>query len=330
MQALFDRLPGEVVALKDVQSTLKEMWNMNQEVGPCLSQRPDFRAMQMNLILQLGSTLRAEEGLASFSQAIDFSCAHPCRILVLCPCEPSETHLLLQAKLFSQCYIGRGTKNMSCCDAIILNYSETENNFLEDQVSIWLDNDLPTHHWVRGVAASRLQKEYFNCLSICNTILYDSALEEEAYKTIQWPPGVSVQDFCYLRTLQARQALGFHLGAYPPSLIIKDLKAVHCSFPPSFKQEAAYCVDWIKDALHACFELSKAQETLSYTAQAKPEGDIFSLAFEYKSSVYFRFSYDIKSGSGQIEAQLDENSKYHPLEIYTLSSEQILSQAIFD
>lgn len=329
MQAIFDTLPGEAVGLKDVQSTLKAMWNMNSEGGDCLSQRPDFRAMQMNLILQMGSHLSPQEALACFWQAIDFSCSHPCRIIVLCPVLNKDDPLLLQAKLFSQCYIGRGTKNMSCCDAIILNYSEQENSFLEHQVSIWLDNDLPTYHWLRGVEAAKLQKEYFSCLSACSKVLYDSALEEAAYKSLSWPEGIKVEDFCYIRTLQARQALGFHLGAYTPSQIVKDLKAVHCSFPSAFEQEATYCMRFVKDGLRACYQLLKSQETFSYASEPLPDSRNLSLVFEYTSSAYFRFSYDLQTGSGYIEAQLDETPCYHPLEIHRSSPEQVLSQAIF-
>lgn len=329
MHSLFQKLPGETVALKDVPNTLKEMWNMNQEGGKLLSQRPDFRAMQMNLILHFGTKLKVEDAVASFSQALDFSCLHPCRILVLCPCPKENESLLLEAKLFSQCYIGRGTKNMSCCDAIILNYSENENHLLEHQVSIWLDNDLPTYHWLRGVEASKIGKEYFNCLTNSNKILYDSAAEGIHYQDLKWPEGVKVEDFCYLRTLPLCQALGSHLSNYKPALITEGLKAVDLQFHPSFEGEGAYLLQWIGSALQACQSLDQPQ-AITYSQKAKSDSPGLDLQFIYEREASFHFSYDLRSGQSRIENRLEATLSSHPLQIYKLSPEDILSQAIFD
>ncbi len=329
MYSLFHKLPGETVALKDTQSILKEMWNMSQEGGKFLSQRPDFRAMQMNLILHLGTKLPVEDALNSFFQAIDFSCLHPCRILVLCPCSKENESLLLKAKLFSQCYIGRGTKNMSCCDAIILNYSEDENHLLEHQVSIWLDNDLPTYHWVQGIEASKIGKEYFNCLSMCNKILYDSALEGLDYQSLQWQEGIKVEDFCYLRTLPLRQALGFHLSGYKPPLITQDLTAVELHSSPDLQAEASYLLQWLKNSIKACQALAASSTTVTYTSQATLRTPSLRLQFSYTRDAYFRFSYNSESGQSLIEIKLEDSPSSQPLQIYKLSPEQTLTHAIF-
>ncbi len=330
MYSLFHRLPGEIVALKDIQSVLKEMWDMNLEGGKLCSQRPDFRAMQMNLILHLGAKLQLEDALNSFSQAIDFSCLHPCRILVLCPCPKENESLLLQAKLFSQCYIGRGTKNMSCCDAIILNYSENESALLEHQVSIWLDNDLPSYHWIRGIEASKIEREYCNCLSLANKIVYDSAAEGLDYQSLTWPEGVQVEDFCFLRTLPLRQALGFHLSGYKPKLLVEDLTAVELHSSPALQAEAAYLLGWIKSSLKACQALAAPATTVSYTHQATLPTPGLHLEFSYTRDAYFRFSYDHTNGQSLMETKLDDTPSSHPLQIYKLSPEQVLTKAIFD
>lgn len=189
MSSLIDTLPGMRLPVAEVTSALAEMWQVDSPEG--YKAPSEFRASQMNLILHLGPATSDEDARQQFDVAINFAQRYPCRIIVLCVVKEkgSSSHELLEAKLFTQCYPSKDQDKMCCCEALILGYTSGEPNYLANQVSIWLENDLPTYYWVHRVPANRIRADYLSFIESLNSrrIVYDPSVEDDGYPTIQWP-----------------------------------------------------------------------------------------------------------------------------------------------
>ena len=145
-QSIFECLPGQVMPLEELMDTLSSMWRVSPEHA---AEAPSgFRASQMNLVLHFGIKTATEEALARFDTAIRFAQKYPCRLVVLSPEGEAKGSPQLRAKLFSLCYIGKTAREMCCCEALILGYSAGVADLLKDQVSIWLEADLPIYYWL--------------------------------------------------------------------------------------------------------------------------------------------------------------------------------------
>ena len=100
MSELIDALPGIELPVSDVTQQLATMWDTGPQSG-----LTEARASQMNVVLHLGTRVQPAQALKRFEELIEFSHRYPCRIIVLCP-KQNELDGSMQAKLFSQCYIG--------------------------------------------------------------------------------------------------------------------------------------------------------------------------------------------------------------------------------
>jgi len=49
----------------------------------------------------------------------------------------------------------------------MLGYPIHTPGFLENQVMIWLENDLPVYHWLHRVPARRIEEIYLPYLKLC-------------------------------------------------------------------------------------------------------------------------------------------------------------------
>ena len=115
------------------------MWEADASLGS----PSEFRASQMNLVLHFGLDVNEADARARFDTVIRFAQRYPSRIIVLCPTR--EEGAGMRAKLFSQCYIGETHREMCCCEACCCYKSKP--GYLANQVSIWLEGDLPRYHW---------------------------------------------------------------------------------------------------------------------------------------------------------------------------------------
>ena len=66
---------------------------------------------------------------------------------------------------------------MCCCEALILGFSSEDNGFLFNQVSVWLESDLPIYHWFSEVRAERVVKYFDHLLKRVHRIVFDSNIE---------------------------------------------------------------------------------------------------------------------------------------------------------
>ena len=140
MKDLIDVLPGLHLPVSEVTDRLEHMWESDASGSPSA-----FRASQMNVVLHFGWEVTPEEAHERFDTLLAFAQRYPSRIIVLCPSR-SISDGSMRAKLFSQCYIGDTHREMCCCEALLLAYQPENCGHLGNQVSVWLEPDLPSYH----------------------------------------------------------------------------------------------------------------------------------------------------------------------------------------
>jgi hypothetical protein len=221
MNTLLNSLPGKQLPVSDVMEALRKLWD-NDGIKPTGSDQSttEFRASQMNVVLHCGVDTHPDEIRMRFNTVLELGHRYPCRLIVLCPNLDGNDGDELQSKIFSQCYVGERGRQHICLEAIILSYLPSDRAFLEDQVSVWLDNDLPTYHWLHRVPVDRVHAYGKNFLQRCKRIIYDSSVEPDGYAeevrrvTNSGPVSSRWRDLAYSRSLPFRQSIGQYLSAY--------------------------------------------------------------------------------------------------------------------
>ena len=150
MTTVFEALPGLAVPVSGIAPGLSRLWE--GEPGEGGRAPSEFRASQMNLVLHIGLPTTPEDGLAQFEAAVRFTQRYPARILVLCPRPEGGSERSMRAKIYSECFIGKSRQEMSCIEAVVLSYAQESREFLEDQVSIIVEADLPIYYWVHRMS----------------------------------------------------------------------------------------------------------------------------------------------------------------------------------
>ncbi len=226
MAELINALPGVELPVREVTSRLASMWDSDPS-----TEHLESRASQMNVVLHFGLDVTDEEARERFDALIRFAQRYPSRIIVLCPTR-ADLEGAMESKLFSQCYIGDSHREMCCCEALMLRYKSEDFGYLANQVSIWLEGDLPTYHWFSGVPAKRIEKYFGNLLQGVRRCVYDSSVESGDLSKLNWPDPSRVGDLAKARLLPARQAIGQFISGYSIESLCEGLQAVrvrHCS-----------------------------------------------------------------------------------------------------
>lgn len=366
--SLLQTLPGISTPVSDVTKALAQMWQGEAGVGG--DAPSEFRASQMNLVLHFGRTTSEAEALTTFDKAVAFSQRYPCRIIVLCPLDEqtADTGEPLQGKLYSQCFIGTGHGEMSCCEALMLGYRPSESRFLEDQVSIWLESDLPTYHWFHRVSGDRIESQYMGFAKTCRRVIYDSGIDGYALHNLPWPRAEILHDLAWARLLPLRQSLGQFLSAFEPALLVDKLSELVIGYASGKQGEAENLMHWQKNCLAASYEASgtpfpKAppapspethpnagdtagdftdhteEDTDTQTPRIpcrieplpadSPESLRIDWRYTPESGKFFRFTFNAPTGEGTIKACFTEDPITYPLHIKSLKPEEELSEALF-
>ena len=139
----------------------------------------------MNLVLHLGLPTTPADGLAQFNAALRFTQRYPARILVLCPRAEGGADLAMRAKIYSECFIGESQREMSCIEAVMLSYPQERREFLEDQVSIIVEADLPIYYWVHRMSQVHKIATYQWLLRNSNRFLLDTAVSTPEARTLR-------------------------------------------------------------------------------------------------------------------------------------------------
>jgi hypothetical protein len=326
MPELIDTLPGVDLPVGEVTGRLADMWPAGPGDSPS-----EFRAVQMNLVLHFGLGVAAEEARACFDAAIRFSQKHPSRIIVLCPVERGDDGHMA-AKLFSQCYIGRSHREMCCCEALILSYKSNDFGYLANQVSVWLESDLPTCHWLHRVPAERIRKYANNLLKGVRRIVYDSSVEPAEVAALDWPEPQRVRDLAEARLLPVRQALGQFLSGYPVAELRRGLESVSVAHADGLAGEGRRLVRWLADCLGKCGTGEDCEGEVRFELETcEDRGCDCALAVEwaYHDERYFRWRMLKDRTIGDIEAAFGGFEGRVPTQVKSLRPEEALSEAFF-
>jgi hypothetical protein len=331
MSTLLECLPGMALRLTDVPGTLSRMWQGDSAPGS--REEPSaFRASQMNLVLQFGLASPADEAQRVFDQAIEFAQVYPCRVLALCPVKDASDSVFVQAKLFSQCYIGPSTRQMCCCEALILGYPVNTAGFLENQVSIWLESDLPVYHWLHRVPARRIEELYQPYLKLCTRVVYDSCIEGLDYSKTPWPKSDTVMDLAYARLLPVRQSIGQFLSGYDPAALITGLTRVECRYGPGSEGEASNLLRWQEDCLDRCEKPGEHPDEVTFAAKAfaLPSPNEIEVEWQYEGGKkYFLWTHAKDGDAVRIKADFGKGPVDLPQHVKPMPRVRELAEALF-
>lgn len=325
MAELIDALPGIALPVGEVTARLASMWDGS---GPS-SSSSEFHALQMNLVLHFGLEVTADEARERFDTVLKFAQRYPSRIIVLCPSRVVGDGSM-SAKLFSQCFIGESHREMCCCEALLLSYKSENFGHLANQVSVWLEADLPTYHWFSGVPASRVETYFDNLLVGVRRSVYDSSIEEDDLAGLDWPEANQLIDLAKARLLPARQAIGQFLSGYNIEDLCHGMKAVKVTHSPKMSGEGQRLIEWVQECLGEC-ENSEAAKAKFILTQCDTEASDCSLTleWEYDDERYFKWRKFSDGSLGEIQASLGKAEEVIPTRVKPLGPEQALSEALF-
>ena len=327
MFTLFDALPGLDVKVSEIDSMLSSMWQ--GKVSAEDKALSDARASQLNLVLHFGKNATTQEGLEAFETAIAFAQRYPCRLMILCPADHLKGEDSVDAKLFSLCYIGDAQARAFCaCEAVILSYLPEDVKLLEGFFSLWLENDLPIYHWFQGVSTETLESKHLPFLYRCRRMLYDSAIEDPAVRTLALEQPQLVVDLAQARLSPVKQAIGQFLAGYRPADLVDGLASVGVFACGERKAEGACMLEWIKQSLEAC----GAAKSVVYEVAPTEGGKDCTMEIRWRyldEQKYFSWVFHADRSSAHIHANLGKGVLDVGQQLQLMTPEQALAEAIF-
>lgn len=323
-RTLMDALPGVSLEVGEVTAALAEMWQV--ESGPS----GNFRASQLNLVLHFGMKTTPVEAQQRFQTAIRFAQRYPSRIIVLCPRPGGDNLPILSAKLFTQCYIGPSMREKCCCEALMLSYPTAEFEHLRNQVSVWLEADLPVYHWFHRVPRVRVESQYLSFVHSFQRVLYDSAVEGDEYNRIHWPRPARVSDLAVARLLPLKQGLGPFLAAYKPEVLLDGAAEVRIRADEAFRAEARAFATWVDACLHKCAEAAGREGgwKIGQSTEDMPEDLLLEMSWHASGSETLCWEL-APSGRIRVSAHLGGGAVEQELVLTWLTEEAALSEAVF-
>ena len=330
MTSVFSVIPGMELPVSEVVDTMAKMWESNEpkrgHVAPS-----EFRASQMNLILHLGYGTTDEEAKYLFKTVNRFAHAYPSRIIILCPTPAEDANTLLTGKLYSECYIGSSRRDMRCCEILTLGYDVNAPKYLENQVSIWLESDLPTYYWTHRLPPERINTTYKNFISFCKQKVYDSSIEGREFRS-QLDEPEAFRNLSYARLLPIRQTIGQGLSGFEPALLAENMESASLTCSEQYYMEGGALSHWIFNCLRACAKESEVKlpfSELKVESSAEEGASDFDLQFVYTDGKQLRLRADISPGIASMTGNMGRGEFNYSLKAGLLSPENTLAEAIF-
>ena len=328
MASILDSLPGIQMPISEISRQLREMWKGGEH--PQSAAPSEFRASQLNLIIHMGWDTTAEEAQTIFNTAIEFTQRHPGRIILLAPSTEVEDINTLDGKLFTQCYIGESHREMCCCEALLLEYDADEPRSLFNQVSIWLESDLPVYHWFHRISVKAVKNKYLAFVKNAKRILFDSAIETDDYSEIPTPDEWRIRDLADARLLPVKQSIGQVLSTFEPTRIIEGLESVSIVADSENAAGAGQLKQWLKLCLEntAGFSIMDPKPKLSFSTETS---DTLSLKveFHYRNGQGFDWNLSKDGTEAVSHTNLENRTGEHRVTFRKLDPDTILSEAIF-
>ena len=326
---VYDALPGLEVKVGDALEQLSVMWG--GPVGDSSSRAPsEFRASRMNLIVHFGFGCDPTEAQELFRAVLRFSRRYPCRVIALCGAKNSwEAETDMVCKIFSECYIGESGQDMSCCEALVFGYSLADRQYLENQISIFVESDLPTYYWPYGFDSPDLLSHYQVFFKNAQRIIFDSSRESYALDQVEIPEPAKIHDLAYSRLLSVRQGIGQFLSAYPINEVVGEIEEVILSCDESLKAEGRSLLHWIRSALKSAIDEDSAMGiTFGQDDTSINEAQI-RLAFSYRNENSLECVLDFIAGEARIVAEFGGTPNSVVAAIRLLEPEEALAEALF-
>ncbi len=285
------------------------------------------RAVQLNLVLQLGRRPSAADAVAQFKHLLAFAHRYPARVVILCPDYEEGRAVEIRAKIYGECFFGKSKGDTRCVEFVILHYTMATREHLENQVSVCLSPDLPLYYWAHAFAETKRIADYAYLLTRSQRVLFDSAIVPADAFTFPWPNLSAVRDLAYTRTLPLRQNLGQFLSRYEPADIAAGLQSVTLRHQASYAAEASCLLGWVRKGL-----ARGGADLGAVTFEARPEPcqGCFELTFGYAGAgKTFQWQADLTKNHAEFVGDLGHGRTTLTVGAHLLSPEQALAEAMF-
>lgn len=320
MAEAFDVLPGVMLPVREVTSRLASMWEVDDPDYPLT-----FHASQMNVVLHFGLNSVSEAACERFDALVRFAQRYPCRIIVLCP---SDTDLgnAMESKLFSQCYIGKSHREMCCCEALILRYNPLGSEYLFNQVSTWLEGDLPTYYWFSDSSPEQVTENLEAMFKLgVRRCVFDQSNEAVV---AEWSESYPVVDLAEASLLPVQQIIGQFLSRYAIDCICKGLQTVRVSHAGSLG-EGKSLLKWVKSCLSDCDKSAVLKPGFSVGEMDSGSKYSLEMEFTYDNGNYFMFRRFEDGLQCELKASFGRDDELVCVPLKPLSQEYILAEAFF-
>jgi glucose-6-phosphate dehydrogenase assembly protein OpcA len=256
-----------------------------------------------------------------------FAQDHPCRVIALVPLADAPRDSAMQAKLYSQCYVGDRRSDASCTEALILAYPQETRPFVSDQVSTLIEPDLPVYYWAHRFSACQKIADYQYLLRTARRFIFDSAIVPEEALTFPWPRPETVRDLAAARLLHVRQLLGQYLASVEPARLAEGLEKVVVRSTPGLRCEGRALLAWARGALTRCGDSTAtagyAQELIE--PAIPPE---LALEFLYSGGHYFKWRADFAMAAAGFDSDFGNGRTLHCAPVKLAEPEIALGEAI--
>ncbi len=317
MPQVFDALPGQEVPVGGISAGFQKLW--------ADSPAKESRAVQLNLVLHLGSNSTPADAQEQFQATLRFAQRYPCRVVVLCPDFDEKAPTEIRAKIYGECFLGKSKNDTRCVEFVILHYTMAARGYLENQVSVCLSTDMPLYYWGHKFSAAKRLADYGYLLTRSKRILFDSAVVPPDAFTYPWPNIAAVRDLAYTRTLPLRQNLGQFLSRYSPALIHGGLQKVTIRHRQQFAAEASCLLGWVKKGLARAGAGAVAFEVTPVDCAG-----CFSMEFTYADpKKVFKWEADLSANQAEFTGDLGTGRTTLVAAAHFLAAEAALSEAMF-
>ncbi|HEY5550665.1 MAG TPA: glucose-6-phosphate dehydrogenase, partial [Opitutaceae bacterium] len=200
--------------------------------------------------------------------------------------------------------------------------------FMENQVSVCLESDLPLYYWPHCIASAARLEDYSYLLSGARRIILDTACENADVAAALAPLGSRIRDLAHARLLQVRQSLGRFMSGFAPASLVEGLESVSVSCSSKHAAEAKRLLAWVRKSLAAC-GTGPGADVAFKSAPAAGDADL-ALDVAYAGGTRrLHWEADLTAGHARMSADLGAGEVRAEGPVFLLKPEVALAEAIF-